>query len=248
MKATNIAEKNTCLRLWFQLGTGSPVPVVLVIIWPMKRDCRKPDHEQSKVACMIACRKTGSSEQNTVQHLSPGKILPVTFVQKNHQQNKAAPDEFEDGQGLGCHCPVGSSAVMSQIVWYLATCRSNCTRGIGFRCGREGFIVCSDGTTVYCFRGSNCPNNTGSSSRKMKASYTFYDNGTIKLTFLNPVPEDERGNTVFEVEESEMVPFPEAMQIGGNTYSGYLTQQGNYYIDYSDGQYGSVIINAVLKP
>jgi len=157
--------------------------------------------------------------------------LPITFEAKY--------------AGPGCRCPDGQSPVAWQISWILATCKSDCTKGIGFRCGREGAILCSKGTVVVCIKGTNCPHEDD--SRTMKAAVTFYDNKTLKLTFLNPVPREEAGNTNFEVEETDVMTLPAGILIGGISYSSMKTIASNYLINYSDGQFGSVIINAELN-
>jgi hypothetical protein len=164
-----------------------------------------------------------------------GKELPISF--------KMVPDDAGRGS---CHCPSGETPVAASITWTLATCKSNCERGLGFRCGREGYIVCDRGTVVICKVATNC-SASSSSSRKMTASYSFYDDNTLKLTFQNAVPREEKGNSVFEVEEDDLIPLPAEMLIGGVHYSGYQVQKGNYKINYSDKEYGSVTIKVELK-
>lgn len=166
-------------------------------------------------------------EKNSVSDVS--RILPETF----------------EGDGGGCNCNDHGGPRSVSVTWQLATCKSDCEKGIGFRCGRDGLLICQDGYIIFCIAGSNCPKKDN--SRTMTASYTFYDNNTLKLTFQNAVPASEATNTTFEVEVTELVPLPSNLRLDGIAYAGYVTQMGNYTIDYSDGPFGSVIINIQLQ-
>jgi hypothetical protein len=164
------------------------------------------------------------------------KELPLTY--------KMMP-----GEGSGCHCPEGASPVSSSIGWDIATCRSHCEKGLGFRCGSEIDIQCSDGKPVVCRLRSTCPwaDINMNSSRKMNAAFNFYDNNTMKLIFQKPVPLEEMGNTDFEVEEEDFFALPDELLIGGVHYTGFQIKVDVYKIDYSDGAYGSVIVHIELK-
>jgi hypothetical protein len=172
----------------------------------------------------------------TVSYGQEAKELPVSY--------KMMP-----GDGFSCHCPEGASPVSSSIGWEIATCRSHCEKGLGFRCGTEIHIQCSDGKPVVCRLRSNCPwaDINMNSSRKMNAAFSFYDNNTMKLIFQHSVPPEEKGNTDFEVEEEDFFALPDELLIGGVHYTGFQIKVDIYKIDYSDGAYGSVIVRIELK-
>ena len=84
----------------------------------------------------------------------------------------------------------------------------------------------------------------------MTASYEFFDNGTMRIRFANPIPAIERNSStgsIFEVEYTDYVPFTRNITSNGVTYKGFDVLEGNYQIDYSDGQYGSVVIGITLQ-
>ena len=193
----------------------------------------------------ISCSKNQRNDLQTNDREL--KAMEITFTDLAANQNSSErmlPPSYDDGGG-GCSCRDHGGTMAFSISWILATCRSDCNKGIGFRCGREGALLCRDGAVIICVAGANCPG--GNNSRLMKADLTFYDDNTIKFTFLNAVPPEEASNTVFEVEQTEFVNLPPGMKLDGVHYSGFSAQAGNYTINYSDGPYGSVIINAQLQ-
>jgi hypothetical protein len=194
------------------------------------------------LAFTISCQKN----QKRSNFIS-AKELKMTFEKNSSSDvSRILPDSFDGGGGYGgCNCNDHGGPRSVSVTWQLATCKSDCEKGIGFRCGRDGILICQDGYFVICTVGSNCPKKDN--SRTMTASYTFYDNNTLKLTFQNAVPDSEAANTNFEVEVTELVPLPSNLRLDGVAYAGYITQMGNYTIDYSDGPYGSVIINIQLQ-
>lgn len=146
-------------------------------------------------------------------------------------------------------CSCDGQLIRGGVRWDIATCRSNCQRGLGFRCGRSGWLICSDGYICQDFKKSTCPSEETSlpaTNRQMSAEYTFYNNNTLKLTFKNSRPIEEAGNSTFEIEAEDIIELPDGITIGGIHYTGYKTIIGNYTIDANDGQYGSVIINIAL--
>lgn len=100
-------------------------------------------------------------------------------------------------------CAAHGGIFLTNITFYMGTCSSNCDRGIGFRCGTAGFILCDDGNLQLCNMGKCNPPINQRSDRQMKASYTFYDNNTLKLKFLNPIPDEEKNNNLFEVDKDD---------------------------------------------
>ena len=131
--------------------------------------------------------------------------------------------------------------------WEMATCKSDCSKGIGFRCGRETHIKCSDGTKIPTGQsGSNCPV-TSFSERAMTANFEFLEGGYLKLIFQNAITEEEADNNIFEVEEDDVIEIPQGLLIDGIQYSGFVTLSGNYEINREDGEYGSVTIRITFQ-
>jgi hypothetical protein len=131
--------------------------------------------------------------------------------------------------------------------WNIATCKTDCQKGLGFRCGRRKLYWCADGTLDLEIIPSSCPE---TKDRLMEADVLFYDNNTIKFVFKKALPESERGNSSFEVEDGEErvndIQLPISLFLDGLHYSILRVIPGIYTIDYNDGEFGSVIINARL--
>jgi|GEM_PF-4146996 len=166
----------------------------------------------SMVLLNLSCDKERKEDKTDVKKLIAGNIL--RFGSSNGNSSELfAPIEIGELPGGGsCNCNGHGGSTGGILSWVLATCRSNCTRGIGFRCGREGILFCQDGTTIICMWGSNCPSQAKGTvpERDMEASYVFYDNGTMKLTFNKPIPDQEKNaanGDVFEVESTDYVSF-----------------------------------------
>ena len=170
--------------------------------------------------------------------LRGGQALQISYATTSTNLN--------DGK-VHCGCAWDGGILTTDIIFYMGTCKSHCERGIGFRCGTAGIILCGDGAVHLCDMGKcNAPLNQRP-ERQMKASYTFYDNNTMKLTFLNPIPEEENNNNIFEVDQDDFFSLPEEMRINNIAYRGYSVYQGNYFVDRNDGQYGSVILKISLQ-
>lgn len=183
-------------------------------------------------ACLL------SIHSNSQTRLKGGNVLQISYVKTTTNQ---------DMKISRCGCGWHGGILHTDITFYMGTCRSNCERGIGFRCGTAGIILCKDGDVQLCHMGKCQPPLDFRSERQMKASYTFYDNNTMKLTFLNPIPEEENNNNFFEVDQDDFFPLTEEMLINNNFYKGYNVYQGNYFVDRGDGQYGSVILKISLQ-
>lgn len=200
----------------------------------------------------LSCDKEEKGQKVDVKRLTVGNILRFGSVNGNSSELFAPIEIGELPGGGSCNCNGHGGSSGGILSWTLATCRSNCTRVIGFRCGREGILFCQDGTTIICTWGSNCPSQAKGTvpERDMEASYMFYDNGTMKLTFNKQIPDLEKNaanGDIFEVESTDYVPFSSAVSVDGVYYTGFDFLQGNYHIDYTDGQYGSVVIGIQLK-
>ncbi|MCB0775507.1 MAG: hypothetical protein KDB99_04195 [Chitinophagaceae bacterium] len=192
------------------------------------------------VLIITSCNKTSShTERNDVKRLKTGSPINI--------YNEGLVQRYDVGF---CNCNGHGGSAGGVLQWILATCKSNCQRGIGFRCGRQGILRCQDGTTVICVWGANCPKVYDDPERLMEAEYEIYDNQTIKLTFLNEIPEEERNSStgdVFEVEETDYVAFSSPVSVDDVIYQGFDILEGNYYIDYSDGVHGSVVVGIQFK-
>jgi len=192
---------------------------------------------------ILACSKQSSDKQVEVQNLKIGNKISFSS-----SAGRFAPGEIGDlpGGGGPCNCNGHGGSGGGTLQWTLATCRTNCTKGIGFRCGRQGILQCVDGTIVVCIWGANCPAQRGAiPERDMEADYEFYDNGTMKLTFKKAIPDEEKNSStgdVFEVESTDHASFNTSVIINGISYTGFNILQGNYQINYTDGQFGSVVV------
>ena len=84
--------------------------------------------------------------------------------------------------------------------WNIATCKSDCSSGIGFRCGGDSYIKCSDGLHIPTgTTGVKCKQTTILTERQMTASLDFYEGMWLKINFENPLPEAEAENNIFEI-------------------------------------------------
>jgi len=175
-----------------------------------------------------ACSKIG-------EHNIEPKVLEQKLDYSKWQAQGFASRDFCSGHG---------GTVGGGISWTVATCKSKCSSGIGFRCGSDGWVKCSDGAIVVVrHHNTKCTNLVQAPQhRQMNSEYVFYENNTLKWVFLNAMPEEEIGNNIFEIEEDDIVPLPDFLSIGGTVYSGYKVFKGNYEINYEDGEYGSVTI------
>jgi hypothetical protein len=127
------------------------------------------------------------------------------------------------------------------ISWNIATCKSHCTRGLGFRCGTETYLKCGDGTIVITgWRDDNCP---ADKSRQISADMNFYDNNTLSLKFFSALPEEEKDNDEFEVEEDLVFNTPAYLLIGDRHYASYTVKKGTYKVDRSVGEFGQVLVD-----
>ena len=170
--------------------------------------------------------------------LKQGRVLQISFASGSTNSND---------RRAHCGCGGQGGILATDITFYMGTCKSECERGIGFRCGTAGIILCKDGDVQLCSMGKCFPPINQRSDRHMKASYTFYDNNTMKLTFLNPIPDEEKNNNIFEVEQDDFFSLPDEMRINNIAYKGYNVFQGDYYVNRTDGQYGSVILKISLQ-
>lgn len=184
-------------------------------------------------AIVISCRKH-SDEKNAVV-VTKGKEMKLTW-------------DLSNPVGRASVCDKHGGPAAFQIEWDLATCRSLCTRGLGFRCGRKTSVFCADGFYHEDINYGSCPNGASVYSRAMAANLTFYDDGSVKLTFLRAVPQEEVGNTDFEIEVDEVVNIPDGILLNGTAYKGFRPKVGIFTVDYSDGRFGSVTLPGILIP
>jgi hypothetical protein len=135
--------------------------------------------------------------------------------------------------------------VAAGLNWNIATCKSNCTRGLGFRCGGENYIRCGDGTVVIVgVRDDSCPHDK---SRQISADFSFYDNNTLSFTFLSPLPEEEKENNDFEIEDDITFSIPDYLLVGDRHYSSYTVKKGTYKVDRTAGEFGEVSVDITLN-
>ncbi len=175
-------------------------------------------------------------------------FLSISFNSKQSKLEEPAVREisFESGPGGTCAGHGGPANSLS-VIWNVATCKTDCKRKIGFRCGKVRIVKCADGASDVEIFPSTCPS---SDKRSMEADLIFYDNNTVKLIFRNSMPEEELSNTTFEIEEGDEevndMKLPSDMLLDGLHYNILRVKPGEYQINYRDGEFGSVIINIEL--
>jgi hypothetical protein len=188
----------------------------------------------------LACNKSGSKQKKDDVSLTTGKKLDITVNKQVLENGKVRPGDTDP-------CLMHGGSVGIGLSWHLATCRTNCNHGIGFRCGRETYIICKDGTHIEVSQSmGNCPN--ASTSKDMSGTFTFYNNNTAKIFFATDMISREAGNTTFEVEDTETIDLPSYILIGGAFYGQIRVLPNNYHINYSDGSHGSVTLAVQYVP
>ncbi len=186
----------------------------------------------------FACQKKKDTNK-----LESATVLPFSYS-GNSLAEKVDPSG--GGGGGSCGCKGHGGVAATPIEHWVATCRSECKSGLGFRCG--GFYLCRDGVIIPCPWG-HCPftpEMNSNSPRMMQSDLSFYNNGGLKLLFKKPLPAEETGN-IFEVEEDSEINFPDDVLVGGVHYNSFTALKGNYVINRNDGQFGSVIFNTTLN-
>ncbi len=176
-------------------------------------------------------------------------LLSISFNSELVKSEEPAVREisFESGGPRGSWAGHGGPSGTFSVSWNVATCKTDCERKIGFRCGRVKIVRCLDGSAEVIIVPSTCPDTR---ARLMEADVTFYSNNTIKLFFLNSMPEEELSNSIFEVEDGEEnandLELPSDMLLDKVHYKVLRLIPGDYKINYGDGKFGSVIIDAEL--
>lgn len=173
------------------------------------------------------------------------KAKPAAYITEEPKQLAISVDESMAEMDP---CSGHGSTVAYGVSWIIATCKSDCNRGLGFRCGRETYIRCGDGTTfIVDHHDGGCPTHIIAADRKISANIHFYDNNTVTLEFLSSLPEEERENTKFEMEDDVTINFPEYLLIGKKHYRFFTLKEGTYTINRRAGEFGSVTVNVVLN-
>ncbi len=120
--------------------------------------------------------------------------------------------------------------------WTVATRKSECERGIGFRCGTRLRVTCGNGYVWYGeWSGLH------RASRSMESTFVFYTNNTLKITLDQPLPPGETSRYM-EVDEVTYVTLPEAVYLNGMRYSGFNVLPGQYSVSPKGGPFGSVTV------
>lgn len=190
----------------------------------------------------LACSK-GKAKETTQENISlqTGKKLNIT-VDQSALGELLDPGDGGGGEGDVCLHHGGTIGIGSS--WELATCRSNCTTGIGFRCGRELYIICADGTHIPLnINTGNCPPHGSNTPRQMDGTIYFYENNTMKVLFNTSVTSEENDNNTFEVEQDDIIDLPEYLLLGEVHYSKIKILQNNYQLNRNDGSYGSAVFS-----
>ena len=124
--------------------------------------------------------------------------------------------------------------------WTIATRRSECHSGIGFRCGRRPRVTCGDG---YVWYGEW--SGLQKAGRTMESTLVFYTNNTMKITLDAPLPAGE-SSKFMDVEELEYHELPEAVYLDGVRYTGYNVLPGRYAVNPKGGPFGSITVSVQL--
>jgi hypothetical protein len=183
----------------------------------------------------LSCTKNHlTGKDNTIQYLAIGKKMSLS-VSNSDYQRMIDPGEEDPCLSHGGQVGIGVS-------WRIATCKSDCNRGIGFRCGRSVYVICEDGTHIIVSQHTgNCPGGNPTNTRQMEGEIEFYDNNTAKLFFKLPMISEETNNDIFEIEENEFIIFSGYLLLDEQRYTQIKILKNDYLINYSDGEYGSVI-------
>lgn len=188
----------------------------------------------------LACNKSNSKQKKEDINLTAGKKLDITVNKDALQNGKVRPEDTD-------RCLLHGGSVGVGVSWHLATCRTNCDHGIGFRCGRETYVICKDGTHLEVSQSmGNCPN--ASTTKDMSGTFTFYNNNTAKISFTTDMISREAGNSTFEVEDIETIDLTAYILVGGMYYGQLRVLPNNYHINYGDGSHGSVILAVQYIP
>ena len=144
-------------------------------------------------------------------------------------------------------CENHGGPVAAEVYWLIATKRSGCTRGIGFRCGWHGWILCAD-QTLYSFKkdgklGDFDPNRIGNAS----LAFDLKENA-VTFTMLKPLPnEKEDDPLVFTVDEDVVMEIPTPVYLEKQLLQGLVIKKGEYKISYENSKYGEVTFEADIK-
>ncbi len=131
--------------------------------------------------------------------------------------------------------PVGTG-----LEWTMATRKSGCESGIGFRCGRRPKVTCGDGYVWYGeWSGLH------KADRTMESTLLFYTNNTMKITLDAPLPAGE-SSKLMDVEELEYHQLPDAVYLNGVRYTGYNVLPGKYAVNPRGGPFGSITVSVQL--
>ena len=135
----------------------------------------------------------------------------------------------------------------ANVYWLIATLRSGCTRGIGFRCGVHGWILCND-HTLYNFKKEGKLGDV-ELDRVGKASLDVdLKNNRVTFTMLEPLPnEKEDDPNVFTVDEDVPMDMPDAIYLDKELLQGLVIKKGEYKISYENSKYGEVTFDAEIK-
>lgn len=172
-------------------------------------------------------------------------IVGVYACQKQKQKDEVNGPGGTVTKNIGPCDGHGGSSGRGGVSWALATRKSGCNKGIGFRCGHTFWAECNDGEIVKWHLNAPAP---GSYPRNMNAKFTFLTVDRLKLTFETRIPEEEPRDAPFDIEDDVIEDLPEDFELDGAHYSRLIIKAGLYPIDYSDGLYGSVEFKVSLLP
>lgn len=145
------------------------------------------------------------------------------------------------------NCNNNGGVYAAHIEWIIGTIRSGCTRGIGFRCGTHGWLICGDHTILVWKNGLLVrdfdPNRVGDAN----AEFDLKEQ-TVTFSFLKELPDEkEDDHNVFTVDEDVVIEMLNPIYLDEKPLQGLVIKKGEYKITYENSKYGEVTFNADIK-
>ena len=144
-------------------------------------------------------------------------------------------------------CIDHGGTVYGQVYWIIATLRSGCTRGIGFRCGTTGLLICGD-HTIFSWKNGALVKGV-EPERVGQADLTFdLKQQQVTFIFSKPLPgEKEDDPNLFTVDNDVEMEIPETIYLDKQALQRLVVKKGEYKISYENSKYGEVTFDADIK-
>lgn len=170
------------------------------------------------------------------------KLIPVVaglFLMQNlyAQENGKVRPTCNDHGGV----------VAGHIEWQIATLRSGCKRGIGFRCGSHGWLICAD-QTILTWKGAEL--SKGLDPKRLGDAEILLNlkENTVVFRMLKPLPDEpEDDRAVFTVDEDVSIEMLGEFFVLGKPLKGIVIRKGDYKINYAGSEFGEVVFPADIQ-